>query len=242
MIRSSRIPLLLDKICTDGIISSLLISKDGELLGSSTTSANKDAAAGATPENPNSEGATTALNSNAFPTDHCNNEISISSSPLPSQLAVAPANLLLSSSIPPPPPAWTKMNPSDIGAIIAEVVQDYKRLGCELALLDPSSLPCINMGTNTSTSSSSSTVVASNTNSSKNEAMGNNISQQHQPQQLQNKQADGSVVGDGGGGTTKIKEDGSGQSSRDRGRLNCLIMEFEMVSLYLFGEIRNKRN
>ncbi len=32
---------------------------------------------------------------------------------------------------------WEDMDPSDIGALVAEVVDDYRRLGLELALLSP---------------------------------------------------------------------------------------------------------
>jgi len=141
MIRSSRIPPLLNRICNDGILSSYLITLDGELLGCSNIHLTNN-------NNPN--------NNTLSSPDEANSEH-----------------------------AWENMDPSDIGALVAEVVDDYKRLGLELALLNPSS---------------DKTIVSN----------GNN--------------------GGGGGNNSAGAGDGEGdRKGKDRGRLNCLIVEMEMV-------------
>lgn len=88
MIRSSRIPPLLNKVCTDGILSCYLITSDGELLGCSDAHLSRDTAI------------TAYKNS-----DH-------------------------------QPSSWDIMDPNDVSALVAEVVDDYKRLGFELSLLN----------------------------------------------------------------------------------------------------------
>jgi hypothetical protein len=68
MLKSSRIPPLLNRVCNNGISSAYLITSDGALLGASSTFAHP-------------------------------------------------------------------IDPSDLGALVAEVVEDYKRLGTELSLI-----------------------------------------------------------------------------------------------------------
>ena len=68
MLKSSRIPPLLNRVCNNGISSAYLITSDGALLGASSTFAHP-------------------------------------------------------------------IDPSDLGALVAEVAEDYKRLGTELSLI-----------------------------------------------------------------------------------------------------------
>lgn len=77
------------------------------------------------------------------------------------------------------------MDPSDIGALVAEVVEDYKRLGLELALLNPPN-------TNVDKQSNASGVVGN--------------------------------TGSGGNGKEGNIADGK---DKERGKLNCLIVEME---------------
>jgi hypothetical protein len=137
MLRSSRIPDLLNRICTDGIVSSYLITKDGELLGCSNTQ----------PQN-------------------------VSSIPV----NTSSPNLVDNEEI---PSTWENMDPSDIGALVAEVVEDYNRFGSELALLNFSDVSA--------------------------------------------KQANTT------GGAVSNTSGKENNSSKERGRLNCLIVEMEKV-------------
>ncbi len=98
MLRSSRIPALLNRICTDGIVSSYLITIDGELLGCSNIQ-------------PQTAGSNTIPKNSLHSSQDGSEDVSSS---------------------------WETMDPSDIGALVAEVVEDYKNLGLELALLNPS--------------------------------------------------------------------------------------------------------
>jgi hypothetical protein len=77
--------------------------------------------------------------------------------------------------------SWEDMDPSDISALVAEVVDDYKRLGLELALLNIQGAP------NSDT--------------------------------LPEISSKGSNTG----------ENGEKDKDKDRGRLNCLIIEMERV-------------
>ena len=76
--------------------------------------------------------------------------------------------------------SWEDMDPSDISALVAEVVDDYKRMGLELALL------------NIQGASSSDASEEKNS-------------------------------GSGGTGANGVKQ------KKERGRLNCLIIEMERV-------------
>eukprot|EP00979_Chaetoceros_neogracilis_P002937 scaffold492_cov247-Chaetoceros_neogracile.AAC.10 len=137
MIRSSRIPPLLNRICTDGIVSSYIITIDGELLGCS-----------------NAHTTTVPSTNNA--------------SILPPSSMEDNTN-----------ESWEDMDPSDISALVAEVVDDYKRLGLELALLNIQGAP------NSDT--------------------------------LPDISSKGSNTG----------ENGEKDKDKERGRLNCLIIEME---------------
>ncbi len=190
MIRSSRIPPLLDKICTDGIKLSLLISKDGELLGSSTSQKQQPQ----TP--PTSKNKTTSESGDE-------NIASISS------------------------PSWGSMNPSDIGALIAEVVEDYKRLGCELTLLDPSFAQSSSVGSRTDNLGGNSKHLRQQ----QQQQSSSNHEMQRQSQLMDDgsgKNASSTVTAGGGNDLSKMKERNG--SHKDRGRFNCLLMELEMVS------------
>jgi hypothetical protein len=147
MLRSSRIPTLLNRICTDGIVSSYLITIDGELLGCS-----------------NIQPHSTSSSSNPKNT-----------SPISPEDSEDPRS------------TWENMDPSDIGALVAEVVEDYKRLGLELALLNPPN-------TNVDKQSNASGVVGN--------------------------------TGSGGNGKEGNIADGK---DKERGKLNCLIVEMEKV-------------
>lgn len=200
MIRSSRIPPLLDRICTDGIVSSLLISKDGELLGSST---NKETAVSppSPPLSASPSPAAPVMTDNVDTTD--SNEF-----PLP----------------------WTKMNPSDVGAIIAEVVQDYQRLGCELALLDPPSSGIgIDVGIGNVTTSNATSNEGNGSGGDRDGSNGttNITSNSSSKQQQEKQQMSSSETSNVGNDANKIKD--ANGSHRERGRLNCLIMEFDLV-------------
>ena len=138
MIRSSRIPPLLNRICTDGIVSSYLITTDGELLGCS-----------------NAHISNAVLSTNTSIQSPSSMEESMDES-------------------------WEDMDPSDISALVAEVVDDYKRMGLELALL------------NIQGASSSDASEEKNS-------------------------------GSGGTGANGVKQ------KKERGRLNCLIIEMERV-------------
>lgn len=112
MIRSSRIPPLLSKICTNGIVSSLLISSDGVLLGSSNV---------AVP--------IPKLDNNVKDGPSIDTDVNEKAEKLHENGAVGNGDI---STL-----AWITMSPSDIGALVAEVVDDYRRLGSELAVLHP---------------------------------------------------------------------------------------------------------
>jgi hypothetical protein len=149
MIRSSRIPPLLKKVCTDGILSCYLITSDGELLGCSDTHLSLDA--------------------NKSSDQH---------------------------TIPATPSSWGIMDPNDVSALVAEVVEDYKRLGLELALLNTSNQQGVSTSNEGSTSAlESSSAALSHQQSSSGEQHG---------------------------------------KDKDRGRLNCLIVEMEKVR-YKYG-------
>lgn len=89
MLKSSRIPPLLNRICQNGISSAYLITTDGALLGasSSSTTTSEITSASSSP-----------LTSSSFHLHH-------------------------------------PMDPSDLAALVAEVVEDYRKLGSELSLL-----------------------------------------------------------------------------------------------------------
>uniref|UniRef100_A0A7R9Z5Z8 Roadblock/LAMTOR2 domain-containing protein n=1 Tax=Pseudictyota dubia TaxID=2749911 RepID=A0A7R9Z5Z8_9STRA len=91
MIRSRRIPPLLSRITGDGITSALLVTSDGEILGSSSPLSPSAGSSISAEENPNS-------------------------------------------------PAEPPLEMAAVGALVAEVAADYRRLGNELQLLDPRGL------------------------------------------------------------------------------------------------------
>lgn len=225
MIRSSRIPPLLDKICTDGILSSLLISKDGELLGSSTSK--------------------TCSNSN----NNSNSSVPIPPKGLTEDMIMTGSSSSTTSNI----PAWMNMNPNDVGALLAEVLEDYKQLGCELSLLDPSSFSPsgihssgsnntnatnkAGVGAGASGATGTSTSNTSNDNTgdgnkgittNNNTSTDNTSRQQQQDSQVSNTE-DGTKntsTSTSGNDANKIKE--TNRNNKDKGRLNCLIIELEM--------------
>jgi hypothetical protein len=145
MIRSSRIPPLLNRICTDGIVSSYLITTDGELLGCSDAHLKMS--------NVNS-----------------NTQLSHISSQTPNTTYLEDKT-----------ESWEDLDPSDISSLVAEAVDDYRRLGIELSLLSPQNVASPDSSPEKSQLSSSGEL--------------NNL---------------------------KSKE-------KDRGRLNCLIIEMEKV-------------
>lgn len=107
MLRSSRIPPLLSRVTGDGIHTALLITSDGELLGSFCTNTNsKCSSASSSPlvknKNVKSSGSSTDSTSSV-------SSSSASSSPLDKE---------------------------SIAALIAEVTSDYRRAGHELLLLN----------------------------------------------------------------------------------------------------------
>ena len=111
MLRSSRISPLLSRITGDGIHTALLITSDGELLGSaSLTNSN---AAGTTKSKP----APSTFDSSSKPTISSSSTASTSS---------------LSSSRPSSPP----LDKESVAALIAEVTSDYHRAGQELLLMN----------------------------------------------------------------------------------------------------------
>jgi len=119
MIRSSRIPKLLDKICVDGITASLLITKDGELLGSSTTFRSKMPLGSNINNNSNSN--SDDMNHNGISDE----EMVAVDEELNFDLENENNNNMF----------MISLDPRDMGALLAEVVEDYKRLGSELALM-----------------------------------------------------------------------------------------------------------
>ena len=115
MIRSRNIPPLLSRITGDGINAALLVTADGELLGSSSdavggpsSSSTDQNAAAAAPQ----PVAAAAASISSLPEDH----LTTGSNPN------APSDHL---------------DYSAIGALVAEVAADYRRLGTELNHLDP---------------------------------------------------------------------------------------------------------
>lgn len=148
MIRSSRIPPLLNRICTDGIVSSYLITTDGELLGCSDAHLK-----------------ISNVNSNT--------QLSHISSQTPNTTSLEDKT-----------ENWEDLDPSDISALVAEAVDDYRRLGIELSSLSPQNVASPDSSPEKSQLSSSGEL--------------NNL---------------------------KSKE-------KDRGRLNCLIIEMEKVGSY----------
>ena len=80
--------------------------------------------------------------------------------------------------------SWEDMDPSDISALVAEVVDDYKRLGLELALLN-----------------------------------------------IQGAPSSADALPEKSSGASSTGANGEKQKDKDRGRLNCLIIEMERVRL-----------
>ena len=187
MLRSSRIPPLLNRICTDGIISSYLITIDGELLGCSNIQPSKT-----------NTSTSAKKNGNDIPSMQINEP---SSSEEMMMMMEEPSNTNTNTNT----NTWENMDPSDIGALVAEVVEDYKRLGLELALLTPSS--DVNGSGNGNGNGSGS----GNKQNSAAVSAGGNTS--------------GGSIGIGIG---KDMNGGSGKD-KDRGKLNCLIVEMEKV-------------
>lgn len=199
MIRSSRIPLILDKICTDGISMSLLISKDGELLGSSTTRGSIQQQ-----QHQQSMEESTSNTKINVPSSK-NNELPMSN-----------------------------INPSDVAALIAEVIQDYKRLGCELALLDPSFMPSVSSsnnnvssGSNVDNTAASTSAVAVGSSGNSSTATVSSSIERDGADKKQTGSDEGNLVGKTD--TSKIIKENKNEGHRDKGRLNCLIMEMDMV-------------
>jgi len=196
MIRSSRIPLILDKICTDGISMSLLISKDGELLGSSTTRGSIQQQ-----QQLQQSMEESTLNSKINVPTSKNNELP---------------------------------NPSDVAALIAEVIQDYKRLGCELALLDPSFMPSVSSsnnnvspGSNVDNTAASTSAVAVGSSGNSSTATVSSSIERDGADKKQTGSDEGNLVGKTD--SSKIIKENKNEGHRDKGRLNCLIMEMDMV-------------
>lgn len=234
MIRSSRIPPLLDKICTDGIVSSLLISKDGELLGSSTINA-AEAAMATTTSTPKIAVTGISHNETTFPKSTPGGQGAIEDGH--NMITIGSSSAASSS---PTLPSWVNMNPSDIGALIAEVVEDYKQLGYELSLLDPSfysspSPATMNVGGGSSSSGGGGPTGGGggSTDPTKNITAGNNdgggkggdTSRQQDKQQEEGTKNNVISKVTGGNDTSAIKET---NGHKDRGRLNCLIMELDL--------------
>mmetsp|Transcript_22946 Transcript_22946/g.34975 ORF Transcript_22946/g.34975 Transcript_22946/m.34975 type:complete len:187 (+) Transcript_22946:183-743(+) len=88
---------------------------------------------------------------------------------------------------------WEDMDPSDIGALVAEVVDDYRRLGLELALLSP----IIHVGAGGNSGEKGTIAVDGSSSGMKSETSNSS--------DVQRKKS----------------------SAKDRGRLNCLIIELE---------------
>jgi len=184
MIRSSRIPPLLTKICTNGIVSSLLITSDGVLLGCSSL---------AVPAPKYSNG----KDGPSVDTDiHVNVNANEKNEKVHDIGAVCNGEIN----------TWLTMNPSDIGALVAEVVDDYRRLGSELAVLHPSS---------SSTRSGMAGGVSLSPRST-------GFSGSSKDSMIVDKEDSGSS---GTGGEGNIKRNAN--SSKERGRLHCLIIELD---------------
>jgi len=109
MIRSRNIPPLLSRITGDGINAALLVTADGELLGSSSD------AVGGPSSSPIDQNAAASISSLPIPEDH---------------LTTGPNS-------PNPNAPSDRLDHSAIGALVAEVAADYRRLGTELNHLDP---------------------------------------------------------------------------------------------------------
>jgi len=148
MIRSSNIPPLLSKICTDGIQSSLLVTADGELLG----------------------------NSENYDLDSFGQSL-------------------------------TAQDSADIGALVAEVAADYRRLGCELSLLDSKKNERNDFdmhGDRTNENHSSGNIGISAANSK-----GNTATMKRNPEAVDDS-------------SSKMNA-----NNKERGRFNCLIIELD---------------
>lgn len=115
MIRSRRIPPLLSRITGDGVTAALLVTSDGELLGSVGSVPHSDGARGGGGEEKDETMATTLVATPGAARDDD---------------AVDNGG---GNDFPPPP------DMSDVGSLVAEVAGDYARLGNELQSLDPSS-------------------------------------------------------------------------------------------------------
>jgi hypothetical protein len=170
MIRSSRIPILLDRVCTDGILFSLLITNDGELLGHSTKESDE------TSDKIFHE----HTDSSQFIDKPCDSSTSVGA-------------------------CWKSLEPSDVGALVAEVVEDYRRLGVELSQISPNNYNN-NVGYSIGTSG-----VTTPTISPRNSGVQENVA--------------GVLKNDSG-------SSGVGESKNrngiPKGSLNCLITELEM--------------
>ena len=114
MIRSRNIPPLLSRITGDGIDVSLLVTVDGELLGSSSdaTGDQPPAPAAALAAEPSTSATVDPPANNAATTD-----------PNPN----APADAV----------SFGGLDHASIGSLVAEAAADYHRLGAELYHLDP---------------------------------------------------------------------------------------------------------
>mmetsp|Transcript_21640 Transcript_21640/g.30325 ORF Transcript_21640/g.30325 Transcript_21640/m.30325 type:complete len:273 (-) Transcript_21640:47-865(-) len=224
MIRSSRIPPLLDKICTDGIRCSLLITTDGELMGCSSGnfmvgggntgmgvgSTNcTSATTSTTLSNKNNNANSQSLNDGVTEINKCNQESGEPSSSSPSSSSA-------SSKI---------LDPSDVGALVAEVVADYRHLGSTLALLNPVSNGTIHSTNNVSTNSTVRDGKDTNKSSNHNNSINNthNSIQNNAYNDSHSQQSENTVVGK----SIHTSHSNKRHGAKERGRLNCLIVELD---------------
>lgn len=126
MLRSSRIPPLLSRITGDGIHTALLITSDGELLGSSSIPMSTS---------PQSSNHTNGNHSSNTKSILPNQQQQQQQQQLPSTAYSSTASTSSISSSPPSelsPP----LDNESIAALIAEVTSDYRRAGHDLLLLN----------------------------------------------------------------------------------------------------------
>lgn len=228
MIRSSSLHSTLSRVCNNGIYAALLITKDGELLGSyisegpiRTSSGSNNMANQST--NPQEDG------TNKAPIDKPNLNSEEKDENEESKSKQRAFNI----------------DPKDIGALVAETVDDYKRLGFELGLLNPLVSPSYKFSSLSSTmtnntseirresaneSSTSKNVNGGEGNESTFDENGNDPSRES-PSMNNMNNPNPTIEG-----TTTNP---TNTSRKERGRLHCLMLELDQGIVGVAGATSN---
>lgn len=239
MIRSSSLYSALSRICNNGIHSSLLVTKDGELLGScigeaplTKTNKNTNEIDGATngivsdcnTSNPQDEAMTTSVTTGEIIGHDKTTEGSQNQAPKAGEgIENGNEDIFIRQNA--SSNTDLNLNPKDIGALVAETLEDYKRLGYELGLLNPvmssSKSSSLSNSRHMGDRISSSTIIHSNNGENSGESAfidksnGENID------------SSSSINGNLNLSTNETMTNPSTLSRKERGRLYCLILELD---------------